>query len=79
MSKYVVIVDHWKGWRYRARIHRGTVESYYPWSTVASFIRPTARWAKAAGDRWIRRDEKQRARQAKRERRAQEVTRGEKR
>lgn len=73
MSDYVVIVrPSTRG--YVATIERGTLESHSIGGTGVSFKRPTARWAKAAAERWIRRSRRAATRRARRSRRARAVT-----
>lgn len=58
---------------YIADVVSGSIESYYPSSSNRRW-RPTARWAKAAGDRWIRRRLAADARRRRRERNARLTT-----
>ncbi|SDQ05061.1 hypothetical protein [Leucobacter chromiiresistens] len=58
---------------YEARVVDGTIERYNPRSIV-DLWRPTAAWAKAAGDAWIRRARRREERTRRREQRARRAT-----
>lgn len=60
-------------WGYQARVVDGTIARYNPRSVV-DLWRPTAAWARSAGDAWIRRHNRRRARENRREQRARRAT-----
>ncbi|MEJ6490722.1 hypothetical protein PQI23_13430 [Leucobacter sp. USCH14] len=58
---------------YEACVVDGTIARYNPRSIV-DLWRPTAQWARAAGDAWIRRHERGREREHRRDQRARRAT-----
>lgn len=57
LAVIVTATDRW----FVARVVHGTIERFYP-DEWARFKRPTAKWARRAGERWIRRYRRRQAR-----------------
>lgn len=72
-TELAVIVDAAERW-YVASVVNGTVERYYP-KPWARLRRPTAQWARRAGERWVRRYRRWESRRERRAARARRVTR----
>lgn len=72
MSEYATIIQAVKR-GYVCTVVRGTIHRYHP-SNKVTFRRPTAKWAKAAGDRWIAKQAKADRRHQARRQHAREVT-----
>lgn len=67
------IVDPHRRGGYLGSVVSGTIQSYYPRS-IREYWRPTAAWAKSAGDRSIRREEAAHQRQHRRDMAARSAT-----
>lgn len=74
MTEYCVIIRPLSPFGYRADVTQGTLAAYSPRSVAAEATRPTAGWARRAGERKLRAMRKSHARywaRAARARRAQ--------
>ncbi|MDL5351173.1 hypothetical protein [Microbacterium sp. zg-YB36] len=72
LERATIVHPHRRG-GYVGRVVYGTIQSYQP-SSTRQYWRPTAAWAKSAGDRSIRREEAAYLRQRRREMAARSAT-----